>query len=241
MMPRGSILTPLVLLIASATVAAAATPIGEAKRVVPAVTSTGDSGNLTLSIGSNVFQDDLVKTGAAGRAGLQFLDQTELEVGPNSSAKLDRFVFNPDKTASEASISLAKGVFRFVSGGHNRPNTYTITTPHVTLGIRGTRFQVRVFPPPLDRTDVFVDEGTVEACSKHGGGCKALSPSLPSNAGTFTVRGFVRTFAFRNGNEVPGGNQTGALGATGGSGGLPPSRGSSSDPGNSGDNGIFGD
>src|SRR5215217_4342982 len=107
MMPRGPILTPLVLLIATA--AGAATPIGEAKRIVPAVTSTGDSGNLTLSIGSNVFQDDLVKTGVVGRAGLQFLDQTELEVGPNSSAKLDHFIFNPDKTASEASISLAKG------------------------------------------------------------------------------------------------------------------------------------
>src|SRR5829696_4677147 len=175
MIPRGSGLTPLVLLVVSATTAAAATSqVGEAKQVVPAATSTGDNGNVSLSVGSTLFQDDLVKTGAAGRAGLQFLDQTELEVGPNSSAKLDKFVFNPDKTASEASISLAKGVFRFVSGGHNRPNTYTITTPHVTLGIRGTRFQVRVFPPPLDRTDIVVDEGNVRACIRHGGECKDL-------------------------------------------------------------------
>lgn len=221
MIPRACILLHCVLLAAWGTQAPAATsPIGEAKKIVPAVTSAGENGNVTLAVGSNLFQDDLVKTGALGRAGLQFLDATQLEVGPNSSAKLDRFVFNPDKTASEVSLNLAKGVFRFVSGGRSRPETYTINTPHATLGIRGTVIQFRITE---FQTDIIVEEGMVNACSKQNGGCQQLSPSLVNNAGIFTVTGFVRAFAFRNANDL-GGDRTGALG------GVPPSLGSSTNP-----------
>jgi hypothetical protein len=237
MIPGLGKITALALLVASTTAAAAATlPVGEAKDVVPAASSTGESGNVTLAIGSTLFQNDLVKTGALGRAGLQFLDNTELEVGPNSSAKLDRFVFNPDKTASEASINLAKGVFRFVSGGHSRPNTYKITTPHATLGIRGTKIKLKVTE---FQTDIIVEEGVVEGCSKPSGECKELSPTLPNNAGVFTVTGYVRAFAFRS-DENQGGLKTGALGGAGGSSGGPPLDRDPSDRSDKGDNGSAG-
>jgi hypothetical protein len=235
MIRRRSISAPLTLLIASVNSALAVTsPIGEAMNVVPAVTSTGENGNVTLSAGATVFQDDLVKTGALGRAGLQFLDETKLEVGPNSSAKLDRFVFNPDKTASEASISLAKGIFRFVSGGHNKPNTYTITTPHATLGIRGTAIRMTI---TQFRTDIVVEEGFVDACSTKGGGCKQLSPGLASNAGTFTLTGFVRDFASQSNGSIQGVGTTGAMPGARGAGSLTPSEtgGQSGDASNVGD------
>jgi hypothetical protein len=211
--------TVVLLTTATSSALAAMSPIGEAKKVVPSASNIGESGNLTLSVGSTVFQDDLVNTGPLGRAGLQFLDATQLEVGPNSSAKLDRFVFNPDKSASEASISLAKGVFRFVSGGHNRPNTYTITTPHATLGIRGTIIRLTI---TSFRTDIVVEEGFVDACSKQGGGCRELSPTLPTNAGTFTVTGFVRDFAFNGTGDITGVGTVGALGDVGSSSPPPP-------------------
>jgi len=188
------------LLIVSSPAAIAASPsIGEAKKIVPAALSEGQNGQITLAAGSSLFQNDVVKTGNLGRAGLQFLDLTELEVGPNSSAKLDKFVFNPDRTASEVSLNLAKGVFRFVSGGQSRPNTYTITTPHSTLGIRGTVIEFHVRDTV---TEIIVREGTVQACSTRGGSCRELSPQLPANAGVFTSTGFVRTFALGPNNSI---------------------------------------
>src|SRR5215217_3672853 len=89
----------------------AAPPIGETKAIVPAVRSVGENGNVTLSLGSSVYPNDLVRTEVDGKAGLVFLDNTTLEVGPNSSVKLDKFVYNPDSTAAEATISASKGLF----------------------------------------------------------------------------------------------------------------------------------
>ena len=190
----------MALLVASAVAAAAATPpIGEAKKVVPSVSSEGESGKVTLSVGGSLFQDDLVRTGNLGRAGLQFLDQTELEVGPNSSTKLDRFVFNPDKTASDVSINLAKGVFRFISGGQSRPNTYTLTTPHATLGIRGTKCELRV----AGTTQVFCWEGYVEVCGRNGGGCLSVGEGYPQNYAVFNSSGLIQSALLRNAG--PGG------------------------------------
>lgn len=210
-------LLPLaVVALAVNTAGAAPVPIGQAKDVVPAASSMGAGGNATLAPGATVFQDDLVRTGAAGKAGLQFLDETQLEVGPNSSAKLDRFVFNPDKTAAQASISLAKGVFRFVSGGHSRPNSYSITTPHATLGIRGTEIEITVTDV---QTDIIVKSGLVNACSRVSNGCRELSPNRQNNAGIFTVTGLVRAYAFRQSDDFPGGNRTAGVGGGGGGGG----------------------
>src|SRR5215217_6106139 len=91
---------------------AAAPPIGEAKAVLPSAVSEGENGKITLTLGSTLFPNDVVQTAAQGKAGLEFLDKTTLEIGPNSTVKLDKFIFNPDRTAAEVSMTMTKGVFR---------------------------------------------------------------------------------------------------------------------------------
>src|SRR5215207_5731145 len=213
--------------------------IGEAKKVVPAAFSEGETGNRTLAIGASLFPNDLVKTGGTGQTGIEFLDRTFLEVGPSSSLKLDKGIFNPDKTAAEAVISLTSGIFRYVSGGISRPNTYTIVTPHVTMGIRGTKIEGIVQP---SGTQFVVTEGTVEACSLSGGGCYSLSPGTPANGATFNGSGGVQTYASlglnptvlarafgdATANDASGGSSAGRGGGGAGSSGTVP--GSSSPP-----------
>src|SRR5215475_6246714 len=90
-----------------------------------------------LSVGSEIFANERVRTGDAATAQLLFLDQTSLSIGPQSEIKLDRFVYNPERGTGTLALSASKGAFRFISGSQN-PNSYSIKTPVATIGVRGT-------------------------------------------------------------------------------------------------------
>ena len=125
---------PLVLLFAiTSTVANAQTRIGTANSVKPEA-----SGSIagTLSVGSGVHANETVKTGSSGQAGLQFNDRSNLTVGPSSSVRLDKFVYDPNKGTGTMAIEATRGAFRFSSGGQNG-GEIKVKTPSGTLGIRG--------------------------------------------------------------------------------------------------------
>ncbi len=113
--------------------AVAAANIGVAAAVKNQV--KGSSG--ALAVGSKVFQNEIITTGAASLAQLLFLDETSLSIGPQSQVTLDTFVFNPSKGAGSVVFSVTKGAFRFITGSQN-PHHYTIKTPVATIGVRGT-------------------------------------------------------------------------------------------------------
>ena len=50
-----------------------------------------------------------MNTDVQGRTNLRFIDQSNLDIGPGSDVKIDRFVYNPNRTTAGASISLVKG------------------------------------------------------------------------------------------------------------------------------------
>ena len=118
---------------------ASATPveIGKAETVVPAVESDTAGTILVLKPGSQVHQDDVVKTYKIGAANLRFLDQATLTVYPNSSVKLDKFVYDGGGGSTDVIINLTKGAFRFVSRGKGLEK-YRLQTPNAAIGIRGT-------------------------------------------------------------------------------------------------------
>jgi hypothetical protein len=89
-----------------------------------------------LSGGSTVYSKELVHTGDAGRADLRFHDNSNLSVGPKSSVRLDKFVYDPNKSASSVAIEATRGSFRFVTGSQSK-SSYQVKTPYGTLGVRG--------------------------------------------------------------------------------------------------------
>jgi hypothetical protein len=93
-----------------------------------------------IGAGSEVFSNELVRTGADSLAQLLFLDQTNLSVGPQSEVKLDRFVYNPSR-GGRVVIETGRGAFRFITGSQNSAS-YTIKTPLATIGVRGTTFDL---------------------------------------------------------------------------------------------------
>ena len=125
-----AVLAVAVLFALQSTASNAQSRIGSANSVKPEA-----SGSIagTLSAGSSVHSNETVKTGSSGQAALGFIDKTNLHVGPSSSVRLDKFVY--DGTGSVV-IDATKGAFRFSTGAQGKGD-YKVKTPYGTLGVRG--------------------------------------------------------------------------------------------------------
>jgi hypothetical protein len=121
--------------------------IGIASVVVNQVESISGRDSRALSVGSDVFLRERIRTLDASTAQLLFLDKTSLTIGPNAELRLDRFVYNPDQGGGRVVINAAQGAFRFITGSQN-PTSYTINTPVASVGIRGTILDLLVTGTP---------------------------------------------------------------------------------------------
>ena len=108
--------------------------IGKATSVKPQ--AQGSHGNRTLSGGAEVYSKETVHTGDTGQADLRFLDSSNLSVGPKSTVRLDKFVYDTNKSAGTVAVQATRGSFRFVTGSQGG-GSYQIKTPYGTLGVRG--------------------------------------------------------------------------------------------------------
>lgn len=95
--------------------------------------------NLTLK--APLYAEEDVVTGARGKVQVLFHDDTVLAQGPDSRVTLDDFAYDPkDMGQAVMSLLLKEGTFRMLSGEVTRmnPERFTMTTPLVAMGIRGT-------------------------------------------------------------------------------------------------------
>jgi hypothetical protein len=133
--------------------------VGEAaivkNEVVNATTTT------QINVGDGVLRDETVRTGADSATRLVMADSTNLSLGANSSLKLDRSVFNDEKTYKDIAIRLTSGAFRFVTG-HSEKAAYKITTPLATIGVRGTILDIL---SQRGSTTVVLQEGASSVCT----------------------------------------------------------------------------
>ncbi len=136
----------LVVLLACAAAAAEDTRIGTIKTLKGDARIIAGSGSVAATVGGAVRQNDTLETGLDGAIGLTFIDNTTLSMGPKSRITLTKVIFNPDQGDFAFATNIVKGTFMFVSGSIARlaPQTVQISTPVNTIGIRGTRFLVRI-------------------------------------------------------------------------------------------------
>jgi len=117
--------------------------IGSAKAIENEVEGLLGKSVHKLAVGSAVYQNQLVRTGKASTARLQFLDETDLSLSPFTQITLDRFAYDPDKHTGRVILNVPRGVVRFVTGTLEK-HSYTIRTPIANIGVRGTTFDVLV-------------------------------------------------------------------------------------------------
>jgi hypothetical protein len=132
-------------LLASAPALALAGAAGTAKGVKPASTAALDGQTRTLVVGSDIFIGDQVNTSAKGQVQVLFADNTKLVIGPNSSLRIDDYLLRNDGDPGKFVVDMLSGSFRFATGNGPK-SSYQINTPTGTIGVRGTRFEVYVFP-----------------------------------------------------------------------------------------------
>lgn len=112
--------------------------IGAAVAVRNQVTGARQGGaDQPLALGNPVFTNERISTGANSVAQLMFTDQTTLSVGPRSQVTLDRYVYDPNRSAGDVAVSLTSGAMRFITGSQD-PHNYQVHTAVATIGVRGT-------------------------------------------------------------------------------------------------------
>ena len=122
-----------------------ASDVGQIKISKGAVHIERGSQKLPGQVGMRVQQSDVVVTGADGSAGIAFMDDSLLSVGPNSALAIDRFDFDSTTHRGAFDSSLKKGTLSAVSGKISKesPGAMRVRTPAAVLGVRGTEFVVR--------------------------------------------------------------------------------------------------
>lgn len=117
---------------------------GRIKSVKGVVSVVRNGATRPAEAGMAIEVADRVVTGADGSIGITMRDNTLLSAGPNSTLDLNKFAFDTTTHAGSLDASLKRGTLAVISGkiAKATPEGVRISTPNVTLGVRGTEFVV---------------------------------------------------------------------------------------------------
>ena len=133
-----------------------------------------DGEEVTTETEVDVFSYDTVKTGK-GKTGIEFIDDTRVDVTSHSKLIIDEFVYDPNSKTGKLSLKASLGTIRYASGqiAKNSATDVSIKTPTATIAVRGTDFSMTVdelgsstiiLLPSCDTTGAcFVGEISVES------------------------------------------------------------------------------
>lgn len=108
--------------------------VGKTAAVNPA--STNGAGKV-LTLGSEIIHKERIRTSDSGSLQILFLDRSTMNIGPNSDVTIDEYVYDPRSDSGKMSVSIGKGLMRFVGGQISHDGKATVRTPSATIGIRG--------------------------------------------------------------------------------------------------------
>ena len=128
------------------TQAAWADAIGQIKTLSGDVFIVRENVKSPAKAGDLLEKADTLMTGADGRVGLTFIDNSRFSLGPNSQIALEKFTFNPTTQDGEFVTKVDRGTLAVISGhiAHNAPDAMKVKTRTTILGVRGTHFLVQV-------------------------------------------------------------------------------------------------
>jgi hypothetical protein len=101
---------------------------------------------IPAAVGVKLLVSDLLQTGADGSLGVILRDDSVLSLGPNSRLVIDRFLFAPKDGQLGLLVRILRGTIVYLSGviAKLSPGAAKFETPVSTIGIRGTKFAVKV-------------------------------------------------------------------------------------------------
>ena len=120
--------------------------IGQIKTVTGAVSLVRNNVQLPAKVGDVLEQADVLTTGPDGSVGITFIDNSRFSAGPKSHIVLQQFRFNPTTQDGASLTEVRRGTLAIISGqiAKHSPEAMKVKTPTTILGVRGTKFAVKV-------------------------------------------------------------------------------------------------
>lgn len=120
--------------------------VGTIKNTENGVNITRGDDTIAASPGFKINTHDVIQTGKDGVAGIIFNDSTLVTLGEKSEMVVDEYLFQPKKKQYGFKMYLKSGSAIYSSGklGKLSPESVKFKTPKATVGVRGTKFLVKV-------------------------------------------------------------------------------------------------
>jgi hypothetical protein len=153
--------------------------------------------------GTGVEMADQIKT-TAGKVGIKFQDDTQVQVNENSKLVIDEFVYDPkNKDAGKLALNMASGTVRYASGAiaKNNPSKVAINTPTATIAVRGTDFSATV--DELGRSTIILLPSCREGYKTVKNDCKVGIIDVITDAGTVTLDQAFQATQVNSRSEAP--------------------------------------
>jgi len=121
-------------------------PVAVVKKISGSATVVRQGQPIPATNGLKIWENDMLRTGDNGSIGIVFNDDTLLSLGPGSILLIDEFVFAPRQGKFSIVIRMVKGTAAYLSGLISKlsPDSAHFNTPTASIGIRGTKFVVKV-------------------------------------------------------------------------------------------------
>ncbi|MGY6274059.1 FecR family protein [Methylomonas sp. MgM2] len=120
--------------------------LGYIKIVSGEAVVTSESSTVPAQPGMPLYLGNILKTGENGGLGMTFKDNTVISLGPNTEVTIDEYLYAPANDELKLSANLIKGALHYISGviAKLKPEAVSVKTPSGIIGVRGTRFLVKV-------------------------------------------------------------------------------------------------
>ncbi len=128
------------------------TPVGSVKTIKGTASIIRQNQMIPAQIGDKILMGDSLKTGPEGSLGMIFKDDTLLSIGPQSEITISEFLFSPAEGKLSIVTRLLKGTAAYLTGiiAKLSPESVRFETPVANIGIRGTKFAVKIEDPNPD-------------------------------------------------------------------------------------------
>ncbi|MBF0137284.1 MAG: FecR domain-containing protein [Magnetococcus sp. DMHC-1] len=136
------------IFISIAPVQAAESPdvIGHVKKLDGSVKISRAGKSIDAKLGDDIHMNDTLRSGPGAAMGITFKDNTRIAIGPDTEFVVDDFTYQPQKNKLSFGSHITKGTLQVISGTIAKlaPQSVKFETPTGTIGVRGTRFLVKV-------------------------------------------------------------------------------------------------
>lgn len=136
----------LLLTIALLFIALNATEIAFVQKVKGDVQAKDDEKTIVVKKADWLEEHMIVTTGDKSGVTMIFKDNSVLVLGSNSILILEKYIFAMKEKSYKFELTLNKGSVSFESGkiGELSAENFIFKTPEATVGIRGTKFMIKV-------------------------------------------------------------------------------------------------